>query len=120
MIGEGRSNHSGVIPTIGHPKDLLNPEIYGPRVIFVGKAIQWLQCTPWVNPCDISPIRHPQVGQLCFIKYCELRADLDELINLLFGCHLICDCKYDENLCHAHHLKCLCTQLIEASVLDYK
>ena len=85
MIGEGWTNHSWVIPTISHPDDLLNPEIYGPRVIFVGKAIQWLQCTPWVNPCDISPIRHPQVGQPCFLKYCELRADLDELINLLFG-----------------------------------
>ena len=114
MIGEGWANQSWVIPTVGHPNDLLNPEIYGLRVIFVGKAIQWLQCTP----CDISPIRHPQVGQLGFIKYCELRADLDELIKPLFGCHLICDCKYDENLCHAHHLKSLCTQLIKASGPD--
>ena len=94
-------------------------EIYGPRVIFVWEAIQWLQCTPWVNPCDILPIPDPKVGQLDFMKYCELRADLEEFIKPLFGCHLICDCKYDETVCHAHHLKSLCTQLSLTNGPDY-
>ena len=111
MIGYGWSNNSWVLPTVGHPINILESNNFGPRVIYVGKSIGWLQCTPWVNPCSIEPIPDPQGGILNFEKYCSTRADLNEFLQPLFGCHLICDCNGNENHCHAHHLKWLCSQM---------
>ena len=108
MLGEGWTNHPWVIPTISHPNDPLDHEIYGPRVIYVGKPIEWLQCTPWVNPCDIAHIRDPQAGRLTFERYCELRADKEEFLAPLVGCHLVCDCKYDVHTCHASLTGIMC------------
>ena len=70
-----------------------------------------LQNSPWVNPCDNEPIPDPHGGILTFENYCFYRADSNEFLKPLFGCHLICDCKLDQNQCHAQHLKNLCQQM---------
>ena len=111
MVGTGWCNKSWVLPIVTHPDNILDPNNFGPRVICVGKAVGWLQCTPWVNPCCTESILDPQGEVLNFEKCCSTRADLDDFIKPLFGCHLICDCKRDPNHCHAHHLVSLCAQM---------
>ena len=69
MVGAGWCNNSWVLPTVTYPVKILEPSNYGPRVIVVGKAIGWLQCTPWSNPCCIEPIPDPHGGILTFEKY---------------------------------------------------
>ena len=52
MIGQGWSNNSWVIPIVEHPENIIDPDIVGSRIICVGKGREWLQNSPWVNPCD--------------------------------------------------------------------
>ena len=93
LIGPGWSNRSWVLPTVAHPGELLSHQIFGPRVIFVGHAIGWLQNTPWVNPCALCPVYDHNDMQLTFRTYCDMRADLCEFLLPLFGCHLVCSCR---------------------------
>ena len=111
MVGTGWCNKSWVLPTVAHPENILDPNIFGPRVIYVGKAVGWLQCTPWVNLCCVETIPDPHGGELDFEKYCSTRADLDDFLEPLFGCHLICGCKRDPKHCYTHHLVSLCDQM---------
>ena len=111
MIGEGWSNNPWVIPTVEHPKHILDPDNFGSIVIYVGKDREWPLSSPWVNPCDNGPIPEPHGGILNFAKYWFYRADINDVLEPLFGCHLICDCQLDQNHCHAHHLENLCCQI---------
>ena len=69
MVGTWWCNKSWVLPTVTHPDNILDPNNFGPRVIYVGKAVVWLQCTPWVNPCCIELIPDPHRGVLNFETY---------------------------------------------------
>ena len=80
MIGQGWSNNPWVIPIVEHRKNILDPDNFGSRVIYVGQGRGWLQSSPWVNPCDNEPIPDPHGGTLNFAKYCSYRADINEFL----------------------------------------
>ena len=82
MIGKGWSNNSWVLPIVEHPEDILDPNICGSRVIYVGKGQEWLQNSPWVNPCDNEPILDPHGGVLTFAKYCSFVQMLTDSLKL--------------------------------------
>ena len=100
LVGPGWCQKSSAIPTVGHPTDVSMSTLYGTRVIYVGHPRGALQCTPWVNPCsmaDFVPFK--------FKDYCSSRADCDEWSKPLFGCHLVCSCKFHGLMCHARYLQ---------------
>jgi hypothetical protein len=113
MIGPGWCCKSRLAPTIDHPPDVCNSTLFGARVIFVGHPVGILQCTPWVNPCYMVDIKSPTGGSLDFDAYFSMRADKDEFLMPLLGCHLVCSCSLPGLNCHARYLQSMCVKMIE-------
>ena len=113
LVGPGWCYKSLLIPTIDHPTDVTKSSLYGARVIYVGHPVSLLQCTPWVSPCSMVALRSPKGGDLDFQTYCSMRADSDEWLVPLLGCHLICDCSLPAHSCHARHIQNLCVDLVK-------
>ena len=105
LVGDGWCQKSFTIPTVDHPIDVSMSPRHGARVIYVGHPRGTLQCTPWVNPCSMAIIKTHDGETLDFVKYCSMRADCDEWIKSLFGCHLVCSCKFVGLNCHARYFQ---------------
>ena len=112
-VGPGWSCKSRVIPTVSHPIDVTKSRLHGACVIYVGHPRGMLQCTPWVNPCSMIAIRSPDGDVLDFEKYCNMRADIDEWLSPLLGCHLICSCCLPGLKCHARYIQTMCVEMVE-------
>jgi hypothetical protein len=82
ILGKGWSTSSWCPPTVDHPSILLLPANFGPRAIFVGYATEWLQNSPWCDPCSVCHVFDNDMCQITFASYCNLRADLREFLLL--------------------------------------
>ena len=119
LVGDGWCQKSFTITIVDHPPDVSMSSHHGARVIYVGHPRGTLQCTPWVNSCSMGTIKAHDSGTFDFVKYCSMRADCDEWIIPLFGCHLVCSCSFVGLKCHARYLQHLCVEKVKHDANNY-